>query len=148
MSKYERLARLIKITTLLKSHKRLHRKDLADQCEVSIRTIQRDIDTLCYAGIPIYRSETGYEIMPGFFMPPVNLSLEEALNLIITVRASIRNIEKNSKKTIESAISKIVAALPAETQERLDKVIGEIGYINTGDQIEETNESYFELVEA
>lgn len=147
MSKYERLARLIKITTLLKSHKKLHRKDLADQCEVSIRTIQRDIDTLCYAGIPIYRSETGYELMQGFFMPPVNLSLEEALNLITAVKASIRNIEKNSQKTIESAISKIIAALPTDTQEQLDKMIDQIGYINTEESIE-INESYFELVEA
>jgi len=146
MSKYERLARLMKITTLIKAKKNIHRQDLADRCEVSIRTIQRDIDTLCYAGIPIYRSGNGYEIMPGFFMPPVNLSLNEVLNLIIAARYSSGKVEETCQKAIESALSKIIAALPAETQSKLEDALEGLEY--DSDEILETNDSYLELVEA
>jgi len=146
MSKYERLARLMKITTLIKAKKNIHRQDLADRCEVSIRTIQRDIDTLCYAGIPIYRSGNGYEIMPGFFMPPVNLSLSEVLNLIIAARYSSGKVEENCQRAIESALSKIIAALPAETQSKLEDALEGLEY--DSDEILETNDSYLELVEA
>ena len=52
MSKYERLSRLLKIMIFVKAHSNLRRGDLAEKCEVSIRTIQRDIDSLVYAGVP------------------------------------------------------------------------------------------------
>ena len=64
MSKYERLSRLLKIMTFIKAQRNLRRRDLARKCEVSVRTIQRDIDSLIYAGVPIFWSNGGYEIMP------------------------------------------------------------------------------------
>ena len=76
MSKYERLARLLKIITLVKANPRLNRNDLARICEVnSVRTIQRDVNSLAIAEVPIYWSGEGYEIMPGFFLPPLALTL-------------------------------------------------------------------------
>ena len=49
MSKYERLSRLLKIMTFIKAQQHLRRRDLASKCEVSVRTIQRDIDSLILA---------------------------------------------------------------------------------------------------
>ena len=83
MSKYERLARLIRIVTLIRSHRNLDRRYLAEKCGVSIRTIQRDINTLCYAGVPIFWFDDGYKIMPDFFLPPLNLTLEEVFCLAV-----------------------------------------------------------------
>ena len=123
MSKHERLARLIRIMTLVKAQRNLHRKDLARKCEVSVRTIQRDIDTLSYAGIPIFWSDDGYEIMPDFFMPPVNLSLEEAFHLVIATKAFSQNREESEKKALESAMAKIIARLPSGTRYRLEEIL-------------------------
>ena len=125
MSKYERLSRLLKIMTFIKAQRNLRRRDLARKCEVSVRTIQRDIDSLVYAGVPIFWSKDGYEIMPDFFMPPVNLSLEEALHLVVATRSFSRDKGESQQRTIESAISKVIARLPDETRYRLDEILNE-----------------------
>jgi len=121
VSKYERLARLLKIITLVKANPRLNRSDLARLCEVnSVRTIQRDINSLAIAEIPIYWSGEGYEIMPGFFLPPVTLNVEEALSLVVSARAYSEGEGKFHESTIESAISKMIATLPKRTRELLE----------------------------
>lgn len=61
--------RLHTIMVYLLNHGRTPARKLAKYCEVSLRTIQRDIDSLCMAGIPIISvagSEGGYEISDGF----------------------------------------------------------------------------------
>jgi predicted DNA-binding transcriptional regulator YafY len=121
VSKYERVARLLKIITLVKANPKLTRSDLARLCEVdSVRTIQRDINSLAIAEIPIYWSGEGYEIMPNFFLPPLALSVEEAFSLVLSASAYSKGEGKFHESTIESAISKIIATLPKATRELLE----------------------------
>jgi predicted DNA-binding transcriptional regulator YafY len=66
-----KIDRLLGITIYLLNHKRTSAQVMAEQFEVSTRTIVRDIDTLCLAGIPvtaIYGSEGGYELTDTFKM--------------------------------------------------------------------------------
>jgi DNA-binding transcriptional ArsR family regulator len=123
--RHERLARLMHIMIIVKAERKLTRKDLARKCEVSIRTIQRDLDTLAYAGVPIFWADDGYQIMPDFFLPPVNLSVEEALYLVIASKAFSRGKDEFQQRIIESAISKIVARLPDDTRYRLEEILDE-----------------------
>lgn len=61
--------RLYAITMYLLNHGRTSASELAQYFEVSTRTIQRDIDSLCMAGIPIISmagTAGGYEISEGF----------------------------------------------------------------------------------
>ena len=53
------IERLLKIVFLLMNATCGTTKQLAEQCSVSVRTIQRDIDALSLAGIPVYSSR-GY----------------------------------------------------------------------------------------
>ena len=121
MSKYERLARLLKIITLVKADPRLTRSDLARLCEVdSVRTIQRDINSLAIAEVPIYWSGSGYEIMPNFFLPPLALSVEEAFSLVLSTGAYSGGEGRFHEGPTKSAISKILSALPKATRELLE----------------------------
>lgn len=121
MSKYERLARMLKIITLVKANPRLTRSELAQLCEVdSVRTIQRDINSLAIAEIPIYWSGEGYEIMPNFFLPPMALSIDEAFSLVLSARAYCSGEGEFHKNSIESAVSKILATLPESTRQLLE----------------------------
>ena len=64
-----KLERLYAITVYLLNHGRTSAKELAKYFEVSTRTIQRDIDSLCLSGIPIVAvagSTGGYEIAERF----------------------------------------------------------------------------------
>ena len=63
--------RLYGITLYLLNHKRVSATALAQRFEVSKRTIQRDIDRLCIAGIPIIAYtgvDGGYEIVSDYQM--------------------------------------------------------------------------------
>lgn len=48
-----KIERLLLIIIYLLNHKRVNAKTLSNQFDVSVRTIQRDIDTLILAGFPI-----------------------------------------------------------------------------------------------
>lgn len=63
--------RLYGITLYLLNHKRASARELATYFEVSLRSIQRDIDTLCMANVPIVAYsgvQGGYEIQESFKM--------------------------------------------------------------------------------
>ena len=88
-----RLHRVLKIITLLQTKRRYGPQDLARELEVSKRTIYRDMNMLELAGIPFYfdRQTGSYSIHETFWLPPINLSLEEALSLVaLTARSANR----------------------------------------------------------
>ena len=63
--------RLYALTLYLLNHGKSSASELAKHFEVSVRTIQRDIDALCQAGIPICAltgTNGGYEILSDFKM--------------------------------------------------------------------------------
>lgn len=64
-----KIERLYAITVYLLNHGRTSAGKLAEHFEVSVRTIQRDIDSLCLAGIPVvslHGAAGGYEISDRF----------------------------------------------------------------------------------
>ena len=66
-----KIDRLLALTIYLLNHKKTSASVLAKHFEVSVRTIQRDIETLCLAGIPVTAdvgADGGYEILDTFSM--------------------------------------------------------------------------------
>ena len=64
-----KMERLIGILSILLQRERVTAPELAEQFEVSRRTIQRDIESLCRAGIPIVTAQGaggGISIMEGY----------------------------------------------------------------------------------
>ncbi len=104
--------RLYAITLYLLNHGKTSATELAKHFEVSVRTIQRDMDALCQAGIPIYAlagSNGGYEIADTFQMNNQLMSKEE-FSYIATALHGLKTVT-NSKHAGEifekiSAISK------------------------------------------
>lgn len=125
MSRYERLARLMSIMNTVRIHRKPNRKSLAEQFGVTVRTIQRDINTLCYAGVPIFWNDDRYQIMPGFFIPQMHLTLEEVFNLVCATEAYSKGEEGPEQTAIKSAMSKIIAALSNETRNSLEAILAE-----------------------
>jgi len=62
---------------------------LAARFEVSRRTILRDVDALSQLGVPVVAlpgSGGGYELSDGFWLPPLQLTADEASLLLLALR--------------------------------------------------------------
>jgi len=84
-----RLDRLLGILTDLLQSNRVTAPQLAEKFEVSRRTIGRDIDTLCAAGIPIVTQQGmggGISIMEGFKLDKSILTANELSGIIAAVK--------------------------------------------------------------
>lgn len=87
-----KIDRLIAITMILINKKKITAKELANYFEVSVRTIQRDMDHLTMAGVPLFSDvgkNGGYSIVENYKMDKNFLNTNEADMLI----ALLENIE-------------------------------------------------------
>ncbi|MGB3277759.1 MAG: YafY family protein [Pseudorhodobacter sp.] len=111
MRRSDRLSQIIEII----QDGRLHlARDIAEQLEVSVRTIYRDIDTLVASGIPIEGERgVGYLLREPVFLPPMNLSLVEleALHLGMAIVAQAADGElQSAAASLTRKIGKIATA--------------------------------------
>ncbi len=76
-----KIDRLIGIVMMLINKKKVTAKQLSEHFEVSVRTIQRDLDTLNMAGVPLYADvgvNGGYQLQENFRLEKGFLNREEA----------------------------------------------------------------------
>jgi predicted DNA-binding transcriptional regulator YafY len=111
LEKASRLWRTLKIFTLIEGKPGIGASELAERCEVSLRTVYRDINLLKLAGIPIYYDK-GYRVSEGFFLPPVHLDLTEVLSLAMGSEILSRQKGTPFQRGVQSAMEKIYAVLP------------------------------------
>lgn len=89
-----KIDRMFKIVYLLMSRDKLTAKELAEQLEVSTRTIYRDVDSLMQTGIPIYTSrgsEGGVSLVEGFVLDKAVLSEEEQTQILLGLQSLPKN---------------------------------------------------------
>ena len=103
------------------------RPRLAERFEVNKATIQRDINLLCEMGIEIVPcGKQGYEMISDFFLPALNLDVEEALALV-TAASLYRTTEgKQAVEVLDQAVHKITSALPKQTNDILNQIVPRI----------------------
>ena len=80
-----KIDRLLGIITMLLNNDKVKAKDLAEKFEVSIRTIHRDIEDICMAGIPIVTYQGGaggISIAEGYKFDKSVLTVDELDNII------------------------------------------------------------------
>jgi predicted DNA-binding transcriptional regulator YafY len=109
-----RADRLVSLVLLLRRHGRLSAVALAQELDVSVRTVLRDIDALSAAGVPVYAERGrhgGFALLPGFRTELTGLNHEEALALLIA--GSRRGVQAfGLGSALASAMLKVVDALP------------------------------------
>ncbi len=82
--------RMFEIIYILMNKKTVTARELADQFEVSTRTIYRDVETLSAAGIPIYMSKGkggGISILDDFVLNKAVLTEEEKNDILSAMKA-------------------------------------------------------------
>ncbi len=117
--KRSRISRVMQILTTLQAGKSYAVSDLSKMFGTSRRTIFRDLKELQAIGVPFhYDARTGgYTIEPEFFLPPVDLSLQEALGLLLLAHKTRDQIQTPFKNSVLWAALKIENNLPARIRQ-------------------------------
>ncbi|MBT9097324.1 YafY family transcriptional regulator [Methylovulum psychrotolerans] len=106
--------RLFSIVQVLRAAKKpVKAKELAEQLEVSVRTIYRDIAELQMQNVPIVgEAGIGYILKNGFDLPPLMLTAEELEAALLGVQWLAQCGDKALAKSAGSLTAKIEAAIP------------------------------------
>ena len=117
-----RASRLLSILLQLQTHGRMTAGRLAEQFEVSVRTIYRDADHLSEAGVPVYSDRGrsgGLRLLDGFRSQLSGLTQPEAETLFFAGLPGPAT-ELGLSELLASARVKLLAAMPGGAQtERL-----------------------------
>ncbi|MDA3900135.1 MAG: YafY family protein [Spirochaetes bacterium] len=97
--------RLFTILNILLNKRKIPAPQLARHCNVSVRTIYRDIDTLSLAGIPVYTTtgrDGGIELVEGFTIERQLLETDEVQKILASLEGLQTAIhDKKSAAIIE-----------------------------------------------
>ncbi|MCB9849668.1 MAG: transcriptional regulator [Phycisphaerales bacterium] len=123
-----RTQRLIRLLQMLQSGRKYDADALAEDLRVSRRTLFRDLNMLEAAGVPYgYDKKTQrYSIGKDYFLPPVNLTVGEALALmLITRKLTNRQVHPEYRQAIEAAM-KVEAAIPPRVRRHCGSIIDNV----------------------
>lgn len=129
-----RASRLVSILILLQLRRRVTAEELADEFEVSVRTIYRDVDALSAAGVPVYGDRGpggGFQLLDGYRTKLTGLDATEAeAMLLIGLPDAARAMGLGD--AARRARNKLVAALPEAGAAGANRIAGRF-HLDTAD---------------
>jgi predicted DNA-binding transcriptional regulator YafY len=122
---YDPVMRVLTVLEILQARDFVPGAELAERLEVDLRTVQRYIVRLKDLSIPIESSRGvggAYRLRPGFRLPPLLLTNEEAFALSLGLRA-LRQIGLSAfAPATEGALAKLGRVLPESLRESVRTV--------------------------
>ncbi len=122
---YNPTSRALTVLELLQSRPSISGPELAARLEIDVRSVRRYIAALQDAGIPIEATigrHGGYRLRPGFKLPPLVFSDEEATAVVLGLLGTAWLEIGQSPMVVEGALAKVLRVLPLRARERLEAV--------------------------
>jgi len=119
-----RASRLLSIQMLLETRGRMSAQALADELEVSVRTLYRDIDQLAAAGVPVYAERGragGFQLLEGWKTSLTGFTAAEAQAVFMTGLAGPA-AQLGLGQEVADAQLKLVAALPPQQRSDAQRI--------------------------
>ena len=117
--------RLLTVLELLQARPRITGAELSARLDLDPRTVRRYIAMLQEWGVPIMaqRGRYGaYRLMPGFKLPPLMFTEDEALALTLGLKAARRMGLVLTAPAVEGALAKVERVLPESLRARVQAV--------------------------
>jgi predicted DNA-binding transcriptional regulator YafY len=116
-------ARMLRLLSLLQTHRYWPGMELADRLEVSARTLRRDVDRLRELGYPVDAARGvagGYQLQAGAAVPPLLLDDDEAVAIAVGLRTAAAGAVAGFEETSVRALAKVIQLLPPRLRKRID----------------------------
>src|SRR5215207_805469 len=116
-------SRMLRLLSLLQTHRYWPGGELADRLEVSVRTLRRDVERLRELGYPVdaHRGiDGGYQLAAGAALPPLLLDDEEAVALASGLGAAAQGAIAGIEESSVRALAKVVQVMPPRLRRRVD----------------------------
>jgi predicted DNA-binding transcriptional regulator YafY len=114
---------MLRLLSLLQTHRYWPGPELAGRLEVSERTLRRDVDRLRELGYPVRASRGvagGYQLQSGSAMPPLLLDDEEAVAIAVGLRTAATGALEGIEETSVQALTKVIQVMPPRLRRRVD----------------------------
>ncbi|MFC7549833.1 helix-turn-helix transcriptional regulator [Plantactinospora sp. GCM10030261] len=124
--------RVLGLLELLQAHPRLGGAELARRLGVDERTVRRYATTLAELGIPVVAQRGrygGYRLRPGYKLPPLMLTDDEAVAVTLGLVAAERFGLGTGAPATTTALAKIQRVLPASLADRLTGLRQSLGFL-------------------
>jgi predicted DNA-binding transcriptional regulator YafY len=132
------ISRLLQLIVLLQTGRCPNARRLGELCEVSTRTIYRDLAILADAGFTVlYRPDRqGYQIARGQFLQPPRLEEREVLALLVLCRYWNQGDDLGLRRDAVHAVDKLVQSLPDPLRMRLSDAAEVLGGLSDPPSLE------------
>jgi predicted DNA-binding transcriptional regulator YafY len=144
------LTRLLQLIDLLQTERCPNARQLAETCEVSRRTIYRDLAALADAGMNVvYRSDRqGYELVRGLFLAPPRLDEREALALLVLCRQWTAGDDLGLRRHANRAMDKLIQCLPENVRSRISGVAEILSESLDRPRVDERHDLFEQILDA
>jgi predicted DNA-binding transcriptional regulator YafY len=108
-------ARLLELLELLQAQPLTTGREIAAALDVDSRTVRRYIEALQELGIPVEGQRGvggGYRVRPGYRLPPLMLSEDEAVVVVLGLIAARREGLDGERGSVDGALAKVHRVLP------------------------------------
>jgi predicted DNA-binding transcriptional regulator YafY len=130
------LARVLALLGILQTGGTRTLRELSERLEVDERTVRRYVDHLFDLGVPVESVRGrygGYRLAPGYRMPPLMLTDDEAVAVLLGLTGMRRAaLDPDAAIAVESAVAKVRLVLPHGLAARLSSLAAVTSYADDG----------------
>lgn len=123
--------RRLTMMRIIDSRKKFTARELAERFNVSVRTIQRDLDYLQKIGFPLYSEQGahgGYRALENRILPPLQLTRSEALGMFLMLEM-LEKVPDFPFDAIRSHLAvQYYGSLPSDVQTNIDQMRSHISF--------------------